>query len=252
MFKNNQHTKEYYSIVNSAKERGNKYKTRYMARKHLGYVESHHIIPESIGGDDTSENKVWLTAHEHLRCHMLLTEMCENSGHRHKMLLAATRMINRQDSRREREKILLLQITEEEINWLSRIRVDSAKSHSEYMSEKFKGERNPFYGKSHTPESNESRRKKLIGVPISEEHKRATSLGRLKNSAHISAIVTGTKNPRYNPTVYNWENIKTGEKKTATRLEMVTMDPTLKSNIAQVLNGNSRHVKGWQIVGRSK
>ena len=248
MFKNNQHTNEYYSIIESAKERGGKYKTRYMARKHLGYVESHHIVPESIGGDDTLDNRVWLTAHEHLRCHLLLTEMCENNGHRHKMLLAATRMMNRQDSRREREKLLPLQVTEEEMKWLSKIRIDSAKAHSEYMSEKFKGEGNPFYGKTHTLESNESRRKKLKGVPISDDHKKATSEGRLKNSVHISAIVTGTKNPRYNPTVYDWENIKTGEKKMATRLEMVTVDPTLKSCISSVITGKAEHVKGWRIV----
>jgi hypothetical protein len=248
MFKDNQHTTEYYSIIESAKERGGKYKTRYMARKHLGYVESHHIVPESMGGNDTLDNRVWLTAHEHLRCHLLLTEMCENNGHRHKMLLAATRMMNRQDSRRDREKLLPLQITQEEIDWLSKIRIDSAKAHSEYMSEKFKGEGNPFYGKTHTAESNESRSKKLKGIPITDEHKKATSKGRLKNSAHISAIVTGTKNPRYNPTVYNWENINTAEKKSATRLEMITADPKLKSGISGVITGKAEQYKGWRIV----
>lgn len=248
MFKDNQHTKEYYSIIESAKERGGKYKTRYMARKHLGYVEHHHVIPESMGGNDTLDNKVWVTAHEHLRCHLLLTEMCENNGHRHKMLLAVTRMMNRQDSRRERETMLPLQITQEEIDWLSQIRVDSAKAHSEYMSEKFKGEGNPFYGKTHTVESNESRRKKLEGVPISAAHKKATSEGRLKNSAHISAIVTGTKNPRYNPTIYNWENINTGEKKSSTRFEMITADPKLKSGISGVITGKAEQYKGWRIV----
>lgn len=248
MFNDTHYTQEYYSIINAARTRGSHYKTRYMARKNLGYVESHHIIPESIGGNNDYENRVWLTAHEHLRCHLLLTEMCINEGHRHKMLLAATRMMNRQDNRREREKLLPLQITEQEIEWLAKVREDSAKAHSKYMSEKFKGEGNPFYGKTHSKQTNESRSKKLKGKSISEAHRKATSIGRLKNSKHISEIVTGSNNPRYDSTIYEWENIYSGDKKTATRLEMTQMDPTLKSNISQVLNGNCTHVKGWKII----
>lgn len=248
MFNNTCYTNEYYSIINAAIERGNAYRTRYMAKKHLGYIESHHVIPESIGGNNDQTNRVWLTAHEHLRCHLLLTEMCINEGHRHKMLLAATRMMNKQDTRREREKLLPLQITEQEIEWLSKIREDSAKAHGKYMSIIFKGEGNPFYGKTHTIQTNESRRQKLKGRQITEEHRVATSKGRLKNSKHISDLVSGINNPRYDATVYNWENIHTGEKTIATRLQMTQMDPALKSNISQVLNGNCTHVKGWKII----
>lgn len=250
MFKNNNHTIEYYNIIKKAKERGDNYRSRYIAKKHLGYVETHHIIPSSIGGEDTRENIVWLTAYEHLKCHMLLTEMCENEGHRQKMLLAAIRMINKQDCKREREKLLPLQISDEDIQWLAQIRQDCAESHSKYMSERFKGEGNPFYGKKHTIESNQSRRDKLLGVPKSDIHRKNTSIGLRKVSDKISALVTGEKNPRYNPTQYEWNNIRTGETKIATRLEMITFDNTLKSNISQVINGNSKHVKGWRIISK--
>jgi hypothetical protein len=246
MFNESQYTKDYRSIIEVAKQRGAQYKTRYMARKHLGYVESHHIIPESIGGTDDADNKVWLTAHEHLKCHLLLTEMCDDVGHKHKMLLAATRMMNRQDNRREREKLLPLQITEEEIAWLAQVRIDSAKAHSDYMSERVKGDKNPFYGRTHTTETNQSRRDKQVGIP--KNHSSSVSAGRLKNSAHISAIVTGTKNPRYNPTLYNWHNIYTDETRVATRLEMITEFPALKSNISNVIKGTAIHTKGWRLI----
>jgi hypothetical protein len=40
-----------------------------------GYAEKHHIHPRSLGGDNTKENIVSLTAREHFICHFLLTKM---------------------------------------------------------------------------------------------------------------------------------------------------------------------------------
>lgn len=40
-----------------------------------GYTECHHIKPRSLGGTDTKENLVDLSAREHFICHLLLTKM---------------------------------------------------------------------------------------------------------------------------------------------------------------------------------
>lgn len=40
-----------------------------------GYVEIHHIVPKSLGGTDSSDNLVKLTAKEHFICHCLLAKM---------------------------------------------------------------------------------------------------------------------------------------------------------------------------------
>ncbi len=40
-----------------------------------GYKERHHIIPRSLGGIDSKENLVDLTAREHFICHYLLVKM---------------------------------------------------------------------------------------------------------------------------------------------------------------------------------
>ena len=40
--------------------------------KPQGYVERHHVVPRSMGGDDTASNLVWLTAREHFIAHWLL------------------------------------------------------------------------------------------------------------------------------------------------------------------------------------
>ena len=39
-----------------------------------GYKERHHIIPRSLGGPDTKENLVDLTAREHFICHLLFNQ----------------------------------------------------------------------------------------------------------------------------------------------------------------------------------
>jgi len=41
-------------------------------RKLTGYKEKHHIIPKSLGGNNSKENLVELTAREHFLVHMLL------------------------------------------------------------------------------------------------------------------------------------------------------------------------------------
>ena len=40
-----------------------------------GYTEIHHIVPRSLGGSDTDDNLVRLTAREHFICHLLLTRV---------------------------------------------------------------------------------------------------------------------------------------------------------------------------------
>lgn len=70
MFTANKYTRWYFSIVNNA---------RTSPRE--GYVEEHHIIPESMGGPDTPENLVKLTAREHFIVHLLLPKMVIGTKH---------------------------------------------------------------------------------------------------------------------------------------------------------------------------
>lgn len=80
IFIDNKYTKWYYAIIQNASQRINK----------TDYIEKHHIIPRSLGGNNDSTNLVKLTAREHFVCHLLLTKMV--SGHfKHKMLSAVTR-----------------------------------------------------------------------------------------------------------------------------------------------------------------
>lgn len=55
------------------------------------YYENHHIIPRSMGGDDSNDNMVMLTPREHFLCHLLLTKFLTGQD-KHKMIWALHRM----------------------------------------------------------------------------------------------------------------------------------------------------------------
>lgn len=55
------------------------------------YTERHHVKPRSLGGTDTADNLVNLTAREHFICHWLLTKMTTGKD-RAKMIYALNGM----------------------------------------------------------------------------------------------------------------------------------------------------------------
>lgn len=80
MYLQNKYTKIYYNIVDRAKSRN--------LSKHT-YTEKHHIIPRSLGGSNSKNNLVNLTAREHRLCHLLLPKMTMSEEHTRKMWYAA-------------------------------------------------------------------------------------------------------------------------------------------------------------------
>ena len=76
IFIQNKYTRIYYTIIEKAK-----------SRTISSYTENHHIIPKSLGGSNSKDNLVALTAREHFVCHLLLTKMTEADA-RSKMAMA--------------------------------------------------------------------------------------------------------------------------------------------------------------------
>lgn len=65
------------------------------------YYEAHHILPYSLGGDNSKENIVLLTAREHYLAHYLLVKITKGSD-RKKMIWAFHRMQYSDASRKEK------------------------------------------------------------------------------------------------------------------------------------------------------
>lgn len=138
MFIANDAYKQYYDIINHANTicpRNMKKKDAMLVR---GYIEDHHIIPKSLGGEDRIANKVWLTAAEHFICHRLLTQMTEGNANG-KMWAALWRMMNKQSKNQVRNYT----IAPEEY---AEAREKNAKNHSVRV----RGKLNPFYNKTHS------------------------------------------------------------------------------------------------------
>ncbi len=78
MYLTNKYTKWYNNIILTAKAR---------SLLKIGYSEKHHIIPKSLGGNNSKDNIVALTAREHYVCHLLLPKMTTGKD-RNKMAYA--------------------------------------------------------------------------------------------------------------------------------------------------------------------
>ena len=82
IFIENKYTRTYFAIINKAQ-------TRILLQDI--YTEKHHIIPKSLGGNNSKPNLVILTSREHFIVHWLLTKMT-NSNNKHKMVNALRMM----------------------------------------------------------------------------------------------------------------------------------------------------------------
>lgn len=68
----------------------------------LGYSESHHITPRSLGGSDAPDNIVELTAREHFFAHLLLTKIHKRGPAKYKMVKAFIMMLDVSSQNQER------------------------------------------------------------------------------------------------------------------------------------------------------
>lgn len=182
-----------------------------------GYSEKHHIVPKSLGGSNSDENLVLLTAREHYVCHKLLIRMTDGAE-RQSMLWAMHMMLygskngrheRHQPCSREYEKFREIFaaslrkpriITDEHranliaSNQLRKGRKLSAETKAKMSAAKI-GDRNSMAGKSHTVEAkqkmSENRKgKSRSGIPCSEEKKQKI------REAVLRAIADKVQSPR--------------------------------------------------------
>jgi len=85
----------YYKIIESR-----------LTYPYSGYTETHHIVPVCLGGADTKDNLVDLSAREHFICHWLLVKMYKgNKILYYKMLKAFNMMCSTSTSKQARHKV---------------------------------------------------------------------------------------------------------------------------------------------------
>lgn len=135
----------YNSIVSRAK-----------SRTLGGYTEKHHIIPKCLGGPNSKDNLVRLTAREHFICHLLLVKMVEGKA-RLQMVKASAMMLvrNKQQNRLQVTSRLYERLKKDAAAAMSALTKGKPKhteSSRKILSEKAVGRASQFKGKTHTAE----------------------------------------------------------------------------------------------------
>lgn len=187
--------KIYNNIISKAKSENRK-------KDKDNYYENHHIIPKSLGGDNSKENLVLLSAREHFIAHKCLVKIYENkdSNSYFKMCIAMNRFMYSKNSNEykissrdyetyrklhalgisnllsnrcfseEHKKSISLGLKkyykENDHPWTGKTHSEKTK---EKMSAKQRGKNNPQYGKQRTEIEKEKISKTMKGHKKSKE-----------------------------------------------------------------------------------
>lgn len=150
MYLQNKYTRCYYNIIQAAR-----------ARTDLpDYSEKHHVIPKSLGGNNSKSNLVKLTAREHFVCHRLLVKMTEG-GNRKKMSHAVWAMANQKNKFQERHKVN------------SRTYEELKRENAKVLSELHKGRPGPNLGKKLSDETKQKMSMSAKNRPVSPQAREA-------------------------------------------------------------------------------
>jgi len=179
IFIHNKYTRVYYQIIDRARN-------RVLA----GYTEKHHVIPKSLGGNNSSNNLVVLTAREHFICHQLLTKMVQGVP-RQKMCYALHAM----SYLRAKSRYVNSKVAES-------IKIECAKLRSIARKGILVGDKNYNYGHKWT----EEQRDKMRGHTRNVGKTKAPFTQETKDKQRESALVRWTDEERAKFSAYKLDN----------------------------------------------
>ena len=246
MFNNTKYTKIYNNIIDKAKN-----------RILFGYKERHHVLQQSMGGNNKKENLVYLTAREHFICHWLLIKM--TSGSNKSKMLYALNMMRVKNDLQDRYST----------NITSRVYEKYRQELSEVISKTNKG-REPW--NKGGVEITEAHRQNIINAALRRPPKTQESINKWKDSRSgykhsedtkkkQSMALTGkSKGPMSEEQKLARSITMTGQKKTKSHATNVAN--AVKGNISINKDGIEKKVKqdtlqsflneGWQLGGRKR
>ncbi len=231
----------------------NKYNTWYdniisnsQKRTTDDYTESHHIIPESLDGPDTPENRTALTAREHFICHWLLTKI-HTTGDAHWKMLNALRIMRAENKNQTRYKTKIT----------SRVYEKLKKEYALLQSEKMRGTNNPMYGKPVSEEVRKGRSERATGENNPAKRLGAAAkiskaqTGKIRKpfsdewKAKMSASASGENNSRYGVTLSDDIRKKISDKMTGRKQSAETI-----AKKAEAVRGSKREKQACTCCGK--
>lgn len=145
-------------------------------RKLIGYGEKHHILPRCLGGDNSKENLVKLTAKEHWIIHLLLVEIFPAQP----KLKLAIRMMMLKGTTQDRKSV-------RSGKQFERLKIEAAKAHSKLLL----GTKKAPFTQEHKDKISKAKLGKPganKGITFTEEHRKNIGLA-------SKGRITGDKNP---------------------------------------------------------
>lgn len=193
-----------------------------MLNNALGYTEKHHIIPKSLGGSNTKDNLVRLTAREHFICHKLLVRMVSKS-HTYKMAFAAWQQGRSLKYKGVQISSRMYESLKKELSksMTGIKRKPFSVEHKRKMSESHKG-------RTHHRQSDETKQK-------------------ISNTKKDRKLGVGSTNPAFNPTLYTFTHPDYGTF-TGTQFELCQTYKVCRSNIIKIIKNPNRSCSGWRVV----
>lgn len=159
-----------------------------------GYKERHHIIPKCMGGDNSKENLVYLTAREHFLVHWLLTEIYPG----HKGLIFAFWLMCRVKNLHQSNRYIPSSKIYEHVKRINSVAISELlKGHVGY----WKGKSTAMKGRCHSEESKKKMSDSAKLRRASPETKKKMSLQRrgksisVEHRQSISKANSGKNNP---------------------------------------------------------
>jgi len=208
---------------------------RHSERKNGIYYEGHHIIPISKGGKGVSSrglnntNIVYLTAREHFLAHWLLWRIYRDRSSAlafHKMMSINKNQVRVVNSRGYEEARLAFRETNKGNKYgLGKTYVVSEehkKKQSELMKNRYLGEKNPFFGKSHN---------ELSRLKISEAAKKRFETSKSSNNKGNRVVLKDGK------ILAEFETTE----------EIAHFINTSVSCVKNVLGGSQKTTRGYEI-----
>jgi hypothetical protein len=157
-----------------------------------GYVEKHHVIPRSFGGNDGKANLVNLTAREHYIAHALLWKMNFSGAYNSKMAFAFNTFISKMTTE--------VRGVHHTYKISSRMYETFRKEYSRLLKEKYAREGGTWVGRKHTEESKrkigeKSKLKEFKRGPENPNWGKKPNISPEGKAARLAAIKTNWSNP---------------------------------------------------------
>jgi hypothetical protein len=243
MYLTNKYSRWYYNIIKNSKN-----------RILTAYSERHHIIPRSLGGNDSLENIAILTAREHFICHWLLVKM--TTGRWHEKMVFALNMMNMSTRNQQRYSSYITgkvyekyKIEDSKIK--SRLYKGISRNTTKYQFCHINGRVEKctileLSQKYNIPRHNVGH---LVKKEPGKHHARGWSVNTPMHTICRNELYTGAGGPNYDNTIYYFQH-KNVMFEQCTKYELFTKYNLTRNGIYAMCDGTQKTSQGWSLQAR--